>query len=246
MHHFFVKTEQIQGQEICITGPDVKHGRDVLRLKEGEMLLISDGAGKDYQCAVMALEPERIRVRILKLEEDRELSSWITLYQGLPKGDKMEQIIQKAVELGAARIVPVATRNAVVKLEGKREEGKRKRWQAIAESSAKQSKRSRIPEISQVITLKEALTAASKDEVKLFAYEDQKGLEGTREQLSRVLPGQRISIFIGPEGGFDPEEARWAREAGWAPISLGRRILRTETAGPALLALLMMKLEGGV
>ncbi len=218
----------------------------MLRLKEGEQILISDGAGQDYRCAVKALGAEEIRATILELEEERELSSWITLYQGLPKGDKMELIIQKAVELGAARIVPVATKHTVVKLEGKREEGKRKRWQAIAESGAKQSKRSRIPEIAPVMTFREALASASDCELKLFAYENQEGTEETKAQLSRVLPGLKIGVLIGPEGGFDPEEAQQARESGWVPISLGRRILRTETAGLALLALLMMRLEGGV
>ena len=133
MHHFFVKPEQIEGRLVRITGPDVNHGRQVLRLKEGENLLISDGAGRDYVCAVKALEKDCITAGILREdEENRELPAAITLYQGLPKQDKMELIIQKAVELGAARIVPVATEYAVVKLDGRREEAKLKRWQAIA------------------------------------------------------------------------------------------------------------------
>lgn len=247
MHHFFVNPEQVGDGRILIIGSDVNHGKNVLRLREGEQICVSDKTGQDYVCEVELLENDRIQARILKREEEsRELPAWVTLYQGLPKGDKMELIIQKAVELGAAQIVPVATKYAVVKLDKKREEGKRKRWQAIAESAAKQSKRSRIPEIGPVMTMKEALESAGDFQVKLFAYESQDGMDGTKSQLSRVCPGQRIGIFIGPEGGFDPEEVRQAMEQGWIPISLGKRILRTETAGMALLAVLMMKLESGI
>ncbi|MDO5348374.1 MAG: 16S rRNA (uracil(1498)-N(3))-methyltransferase [Lachnospiraceae bacterium] len=244
MHHFFVEPGQIENETIRITGPDVNHGKNVLRMKPGEALLISDGTGQDYRCRVRSLETDCILADILGLEEEsRELPSRITLYQGLPKSDKMELIIQKAVELGASRIVPVATKNAVVKLDAKKEESKRKRWQAIAESAAKQSKRSRIPEISQVLSLKEALLEASGKDIGFFAYEHQEGMAGTSRELSKVAPGQEIAVFIGPEGGFEKEEVQAAKEAGIRPVSLGKRILRTETAGLTLLSVLMMKLE---
>ena len=154
----------------------------------------------------------------------------------------MELIIQKAVELGADRIVPVATRNAVVKLDRKKEESKRKRWQAIAESAAKQSKRSRIPEIGPVMAFQEAVSDAD-GTLGFFAYENAEGMTGTAGLLKRVVPGEKISVFIGPEGGFDEEEAEAAKENGILPVSLGSRILRTETAGLAILSVLMMRLE---
>lgn len=244
MHHFFVKPEQIEGHLVRITGPDVNHGRQVLRLKEGENLLISDGAGRDYVCVVKALEKDCITAAILREDEEkRELPAAITLYQGLPKQDKMELIIQKAVELGAARIVPVATEYAVVKLDGRREEAKLKRWQAIAESGAKQSKRSRIPQVGEVMPFKDALLEGGKAGLRLFAYEHEEGMAGTKRELAKVRAGQEIALFVGPEGGFSQAEVKMAREAGFAPISLGKRILRTETAGIALLSVLMLKLE---
>ncbi len=244
MHHFFVKPEQIEGRLVRITGPDVNHGRQVLRLKEGENLLISDGAGRDYVCAVKALEKDCITAGILREDEEkRELPAAITLYQGLPKQDKMELIIQKAVELGVARIVPVATEYAVVKLDGRREEAKLKRWQAIAENGARQSKRSRIPQVGEVRTFKDALLEGGKAGLCLFAYEHEEGMAGTKRELAKVRAGQEIALFVGPEGGFSQAEVKMAREAGFAPISLGKRILRTETAGLALLSVLMLKLE---
>ena len=155
----------------------------------------------------------------------------------------MELIIQKAVELGAARIVPVATEYAVVKLDGRREEAKLKRWQAIAENGARQSKRSRIPQVGEVRTFKDALLEGGKAGLCLFAYEHEEGMAGTKRELAKVRAGQEIALFVGPEGGFSQAEVKMAREAGFAPISLGKRILRTETAGLALLSVLMLKLE---
>ena len=243
MHHFFVEPGQIQGGQIRITGPDVGHIRNVLRMAPGEMVLISDGAGRDMLSRISRIGTDEILANVTGEEEGRELPAQISLYQGLPKGDKLELIIQKAVELGAVRIVPVATENAVVKLEPKREANKRRRWQAIAESAAMQSKRSLIPEVARVLSFKEALEDAAGSDVALFAYEHQKGMAGTREELARVAPGQRIALFIGPEGGFAPQEVLQAEAAGFRPVSLGKRILRTETAGLALLSILMLQLE---
>ena len=180
--------------------------------------------------------------------EGRELPSRIWLFQGLPKSDKMEFIIQKAVELGAAGIVPVTTRNTVVKLDPKKEEAKVKRWQAIAESAAKQSKRSLVPRVSGIMTLKEAFDYVESQgfSVRLIPYEHEAGMDGTKTELDAAGPGQDIAVFIGPEGGFDEREIELALSKGVRPISLGRRILRTETAGLALLSVLMMRLEGAL
>lgn len=246
MHHFFVKPEQVTDGKIRISGPDVNHLKNVLRMKPGERLLVSDGQGKDYLCLVETLEGEIVETRIISQEESRELPSRIWLFQGLPKSDKMELIIQKAVELGAAGIVPVATKNAVVKLDSKKEEAKLKRWRTIAESAAKQSKRSQVPEISGVMTLKEAFAYIEEMEfgLRMIPYESERGSEAAREAFGRAVPGSRIAVFIGPEGGFDPTEIRLAQEAGVIPVSLGKRILRTETAGIAVLSALMLRLEG--
>lgn len=247
MHHFFVRPSQVEGSLVQITGPDVNHMKHVLRMKPGEQVLISDGEGHDYTCLVKSLENDLVEAEITAVnEEGRELPSRIWLFQGLPKSDKMEFIIQKAVELGAAAVVPVATKNAVVKLDKKKEEAKRRRWQAIAESAAKQSKRSRMPEVMELMSLTEAFAYIKERdfEVRLIPYENAEGMEGAGRALECIGPGQDIAVFIGPEGGFDEKEIETALEYGVSPISLGKRILRTETAGLALLSVIMMKLEG--
>ena len=140
MFHFFVKQDQIEEERICITGADVNHMKNVLRMKEGEEILISDGEGKDYYCKVHKLEKDQVIASIIsKGSSETELPAKLVLFQGLPKGDKMEFIIQKAVELGVWEIVPVSTKYTVVKLDGKKEESRLKRWNAIAESAAKQA-----------------------------------------------------------------------------------------------------------
>ena len=235
--------------QIHITGSDVKHIVNVLRMKTGEELWISDGDKKEYHCTIEAIDAEEVCLHILYSQEpDYELPNKIYLFQGLPKADKMELIIQKAVELGAAGIVPVSTKNAVVKLDAKKEEAKRKRWQAIAESAAKQSGRSLMPQVMGLMTLGQAFDYIEKEQfaLRLIPYEHEDGMEGSRQELSRVAPGQDIAVFIGPEGGFDEAEISLALKKGVRPVSLGKRILRTETAGLAMLSVLMMRLEGGL
>lgn len=247
MYHFFVDSSAIGEGKVRITGADLNHMKNVLRMKLGEAVLISDGTGKDYNCQVETYtEGEGILEILSENEDSRELPSRIWLFQGLPKSDKMEVIIQKAVELGAAGVIPVATRNAVVKLDAKKAESKVRRWQAIAESAAKQSKRSYIPQVGAVMSLKEAFSyiEEQKFDLCMIPYELEKGMDGTKQVLSRLASGQQIAVFIGPEGGFDEEEIRLALEKNVIPVSLGKRILHTETAGPAILALLMMKFEG--
>lgn len=249
MHHFFVSPEQVAEEQIRITGPDVNHMKNVLRMKNGEEVLVSDGKGNDYLCAVDSMDSGEVRAQIISVNrEGRELPSRIWLFQGLPKSDKMELIIQKAVELGASHIVPVATKNAVVKLDAKKEEAKRKRWQAIAQSAAKQSKRSLMPEVGGVMSLESAFDYIEQEgfAVRLIPYEHEAGMEGSRQELMRVAPGQDIAVFIGPEGGFDEAEIELALKKGVRPVSLGKRILRTETAGLAILSVIMMRLEGAV
>lgn len=244
MHRFFVEPSQIGEKEIVITGPDVNHIRNVLRMRAGEELLAADGQGSEYRCILRELQDSEIRAEICrKFSGSAELPSRITLFQGLPKSDKMDLIIQKCVELGVFRIVPVTTKRTVVKLDAKKEESRRKRWTAVSESAAKQSGRGIIPDISGVQSFREAVEEAGELDVCLIPYEKAEDMARTREILSGIPAGASIGVFIGPEGGFEEEEVREAMEAGARPITLGRRILRTETAGMAVLAMLGYLLE---
>lgn len=244
MHHFFVNPEQVYNKEIMITGPDVNHIKNVLRMKPGEQVEINDGEGIRYLCELEGFEPEGIRLRILNTwKADTELPSKIYLFQGLPKGDKMELIVQKAVELGVYEVIPVSTKRAVVKLDEKKAEKKTARWNGIAESGAKQSGRSRVPRVADVMKFADALTLAEELDVVLIPYEKARGMQETRNVIGQIAPGQSVGVFIGPEGGFEEQEVRQAMEHGVVPVTLGRRILRTETAGLAILSILMYHLE---
>lgn len=246
MQRFFVETYQIEEENHCIhvTGADVNHIKNVLRMKLGEELWISDGGTKEYRCEIEGLGDEEILLHIIYAQEpDYELPNRIYLFQGLPKADKMELIIQKAVELGAYAIVPVETKRCVVKLDEKKAAKKTARWQQIAESAAKQSKRMLIPNVHQVLSFKEALKYAESMDIRLIPYELAKGMQETKEILAAIEQGQSIGIFIGPEGGFEEKEVEAAISEGAKPITLGKRILRTETAGLAILSVLMFQLE---
>ena len=246
MQRFFVEAYQVEEEahQIHITGTDVNHIRNVLRMKTGEELWISSGANKEYHCAIEAFGEDEVLLHILYAQEpDYELPNRLYLFQGLPKSDKMELIIQKAVELGAYEIIPVETRRCVVKLDARKSEKKTARWQQISESAAKQSRRMLIPEVHSVMTFQEALKYAGELDVLLIPYELAKGMKETREILDGIRPGQSVGIFIGPEGGFEEAEVEAAVLAGAHPITLGRRILRTETAGLAILSVLMFRLE---
>lgn len=247
MYRFFVEPAQVGEKEIIITGSDVNHIKNVLRMKPEETILISSGESLEYTCYIRELKEEEIIAHIMYVQESGyELPSRLYLFQGLPKSDKMELIIQKAVELGAYQIVPVATKRAVVKLDKKKEEAKLKRWNAISESAAKQSKRLIIPEIAPVMSFDEALAFVKDFDSRCIPYECASGMDSVRQFVSQTGPGQKIAVFIGPEGGFEEIEIEKAREAGVVPVSLGKRILRTETAGLALLSVLAFHLEGGL
>ena len=245
MNQFFVESGQIQDKKIIITGKDVNHIKNVLRMKIGEELSVSNGCdGKEYRGIIEEFTDDAVVCALAFVKEDGvELPSKVYLYQGLPKADKMELIIQKAVELGVYEIIPVATKRAVVKLDEKKSKSKIARWQAISEAAAKQSKRAIIPNVSEVLTLKEALKECQKAKVKVIPYELAEGMDKTKEIISHLKPGQDVAIFIGPEGGFDDAEIEAAMEAGVIPVTLGKRILRTETAGFTILSWIMYQLE---
>ena len=247
MQHFFVKPEQVTDGFVTILGEDVNHITGALRMKPGEAFFVSDGSGKEYYCIIEDLSAENVLARIAYTREsEQELPCHITLYQGLPKADKMELIIQKTVELGVSKIVPVSMKRCVVKLDAKKAESKRTRWQAIAESAAKQSGRGIVPEVASVVSFNDALREAASKDVKLFPYEmagEDSPMDVTRKRFSEIQAGQSIGVFIGPEGGFDAAEVELAKETGYEPITLGKRILRTETAGLYVLSVLGYLLE---
>ena len=313
MNHFFIKSEQIDGDSVRIIGSDVNHIKNVLRMRSGEELTVSDESGDELLCRIVGYEPQYrtdgnkpqcrtsekelqflidgdeeqcVELEIIeRMQRSRELPVEIVLYQGLPKADKMEIIIQKCVELGVSRIVPVVQARCVVKLDAKKEDSRHERWQRIAESAAKQSKRGIVPEVSHVMSFEQALenmrtseeelradelcedigniddlrhmlaAAMRKPVLSVIAYEEYAGREGLHEIANRLLlwkamppekdAGERrqLNIFIGPEGGYEPAEVEAAVDAGAIPVSLGPRILRTETAGMALIAYIMLTIE---
>lgn len=245
MYQFFVEPEQIRGREILIQGSDVNHIKNVLRMRVGEELSVSNGVdGREYRCHITEFAEDAVHCELRFIKEDGpELPSRIYLLQGLPKADKMDLIIQKAVELGAYEIVPVAAHRSVVKLDEKKAAAKVSRWQAIAEAAAKQSRRGVIPRVQQVMDWERALDYVKDLPVKLIPYELAEDMGRTREVLENLEPEQDIAVFIGPEGGFEEKEVASAVAAGAVPITLGRRILRTETAGMTVLSWLMYRLE---
>ena len=245
MHRFYVNPNQITDGSVRITGPDVNHIKNVLRMKQGEEITICDGQGKDCYCIISRVSENEIISDIQTTKNtDSELKTRITLFQGLPKSDKMELIIQKAVELGVSEIVPVMTRRVIVKLDDKKKEEKKlERWQAIAEGAAKQSGRGIIPIIKPVQTYAQAIDNAKTFDLNIIPYENAKGMQFTRELMNNLTNYNTIGIFIGPEGGFEESEIDRAIQAGIKPITLGKRILRTETAGMAVLAMMVLVLE---
>lgn len=245
MHQFFVEPSRILGNRVVITGSDVNHIRQVLRMKPGEEIAVFNGVDqKEYRCSIEAFTPDSVVCALRFVKEDGlELSSRVTLFQGLPKADKMEFVVQKMVELGVHRIVPVATKRCVVRLDAKKAAAKVQRWQTIAEAAAKQSKRRIVPQVGEVCSVSEALAQASGMDIRLIPYELSEGMGETKRLIESARAGQEISIFIGPEGGFEPEEVEAAQRAGFVPVTLGRRILRTETAGLCVMAWLMYRLE---
>ena len=241
MPKFFFNKNDISRGQVQLFGEDEKHIKTVLRAREGEEITLCDGEGMDYQCRIASLE-RGVLLDILSQEVcETEPKTKITLYQGLPKADKMELIIQKCVELGVDRIVAVSTERAIVKLD-KKETKKLERWQKIAEAAAKQSGRGKIPEIGQqVLKFKEAVAEAKELDGAIIPYEREQ--ETGIRQFVQNFKGERVGVFIGPEGGFADEEIALAQENGITPITLGKRILRTETAGMTTTAILLYELD---
>lgn len=243
MYHFFVEEEQVNGENAYISGSDVNHIVNVLRMKIGEELLISVKGDWDYLCKIEEIENDRVNLKLLESMEQRELPIKLTLLQGIPKSDKLEMIIQKAIELGVSEIIPVKTNRVVVRIDEKKTQTKVNRWNAIAESAAKQSKRSIIPKVLKPQTIDNALEIVKDYGVKLLPYENADGIKKTKDILNSLDSKNNIAVFIGPEGGFEEAEVKKSTDSGFEVITLGKRILRTETAGLALLSNIMIRLE---
>lgn len=228
MHRFFIP--QLYNEEMSITGVDAKHIGKVLRMQPGDKLQIVSDDGVSALAEVTAISESTVTVRCLEvLAESHEPAVKITLAQGLAKGEKMDFIIQKAVELGSCSIVPVAMEHSVVRLDGAKADKKVERWQKIAEAAAKQSKRDIIPQVQPVQTVSQML-ANNNCKTKIIAYEceDRMSLKTALREAGQL---EDLLLIIGPEGGISEAELAKAREAGAVPVSLGRRILRAETAG---------------
>lgn len=244
MYRFFADQFSTEDGRIYLSGKDVNHIRNVLRMRAGDQLFVVLTDGWEYICRIEEITEKLVICRIEDAQKaGRELSSSLVLYQCLPKGDKMDLIIQKATELGAVRMVPVASARSIVRLDEKKKEARTRRWRRVAEAAAKQSGRLLIPEISPVLSFEEMLKDAQKNEIRLMPYEKAAGMAESRRILFSIRPGQSVGILIGPEGGFEESEAQKAEEAGFSLLSLGKRILRCETAGMTTLSILMYLLE---
>ncbi len=248
MYNFFADASARQDNLFRITGSDLNHMKNVLRMRVGEEFLVS-ADGISYLCRLAGYEDDAAAAEII--EEDYQNTSLpirICLFQGLPKSDKLELIIQKAVELGAEEIVPVEMHRCIVKLDEKKKAAKRDRWQAIAEAAAKQSKRNVIPAVQAPVSFARAMEMAGEMDLFLVPYEDARGMAATRDALAKLKAGMSVGLLIGPEGGFEPREVEAAQAAGGVSVSLGRRILRTETAAITAVGMCMLcgeMLEGG-
>ena len=245
MSNFFIDSGNIDGEAAYITGSDVNHIKNVLRMKEDDEIRLSAGNGLLYTAKISEFLPDRIVCKIVDCEGGKsELPAKIILFQGLPKKDKMELIIQKAVELGVSEIVPVMMKRTIVKLEdAKKELKKLERWRTISLTAAKQSGRIIVPNVSEFVTFNEAVKRAESLEFNLIPYENEKGMDRARELVKEANGKKSIGIFIGPEGGISEEELELAMNMGALPISLGNRILRTETAGLALISVLAFEID---
>jgi 16S rRNA (uracil1498-N3)-methyltransferase len=243
MHRFFVKSENIFKDGITIEGEDVQHISRVLRLKEGDKVILCDQKGTDYNVSIEYITKNSIRTAIIdKSPSKGEPSIEVVLYQGIPKSTKMDLIIQKCTEMGITRIVPVFTARTIVRLESEKDEAKKvARWSKIAEEAAKQSARGIVPQVDMPMNLEQALKDSKGLDVVLIPYEWEAEMS-VKAALHGRTP-KAVGFFVGPEGGFDTFEIDMAKQNNVVPVTLGNRIMRTETAGFAMLTCIMYEYE---
>ena len=253
MPKFFVKSDQIKEDKIVITGEDVNHIKNVLRLSVNDDLQICDlDTAINYICGISKIDNDKIECNIFnQINSEAESKLHINVFQGIPKSDKMELIIQKCVELGVNEITPVEMKRCIVKIEDKSKIKKIERWQKISEVAAKQCGRDKVPKINDVINIKNICNQALEYDILLLAYENEKENTLKNELLSlknKTNENLKIGVIIGPEGGLDKEEVEILKENGAKSVTLGKRILRTETVAFVLSSIIMYELGdlGGV
>lgn len=247
MPRFFVKTEQINQPYIYIKNEDVNHIKNVLRKKvEDKIEVCNQETGDAYLCEIEQLDDNEILTKIIEKLNETETNIKIDIYQGLPKAEKMELIIQKSVELGVNSIIPVSLKRCVVKLEGKDQNKKIERWQKIAESAAKQCGRNIIPKIENIIKIKQFEELSKNYDSLIVAYENEKEYT-LKQEIQKIKQSNKkelkIAVVIGPEGGLAEEEIETLKNYGAKIVTLGKRILRTETVALNILSILMYELE---
>ncbi len=242
MYNFFITNQNLTGDIVKIDGNDFNHIKNVLRMKEGDTFLVSID-NKNYLCQLKMFFADYLTAEITQKDFlDTSLNVEIYLFQGLPKSDKLELIIQKAVELGVYKIIPVQMERSIAKIENNKIKAKTERFNAIAESAAKQCKRSFIPIVNEPLSLKQALDMAKELDLFLIPYENEQGIKSTINALAKIKKDFKVGVLIGPEGGFSDGEIELAKTVG-ETISLGKRILRTETASITALSMLMLYAE---
>ena len=239
MPKFFIKKEDIEKNTVTVTGQDATHISKVLRHTVGDKLTLCDGEGTDFSAEITECTKESVTLKItdtIPCLVEPKIS--VTLFQGLPKQGKMDYIIEKCTELGITRIVPVAMKRSVAKIEDKKSETKKlERWRKIAAESVKQCGRGKIPEITEVMTVDEAIKFSDNLDLTLAAYENEQEVS-LRSVLKSHTP-ESIGVFIGPEGGLDDKEIEKFKSKNIPSVTLGKRILRTETAGHTVLTTIM-------
>ena len=265
MHRFYVDGCSASDKSIRITGEDVNHILNVLRLGVNDEIVVSDGSSRDFECRIAEINNQGeayILANIVDMHDNNaELPAEIYLFQGVPKGDKMETIIQKCVELGVYSVIPVMMERTIVKLDDKKKDKKIARYNLISESASKQSRRGILPKVMDYMTMDEAISfAESQMDVILFPYEFAEGMDVSRKVINELVDdivsdikkgdgtsGQTekksIGIFIGPEGGFDPKEEELLINNGYIPVSLGNNVLRTETASLFIMSAINYEFE---
>lgn len=248
MPKFFVKSNQINDDKVIIIGEDVNHIKNVLRLNiDDDIQICNLETAENYICGITKVNNETVECNIFKkIDSEAESNMHINVFQGIPKSDKMELIIQKSVELGAAEITPVEMKRCVVKMDNKTKIKKISRWQKISEVAAKQCGRDRVPKINEITNIKNICNLIKEYDIVLLAYENEE--ENTLKNELLILKDKanrklRIGIIIGPEGGLDREEVESLKENGAKVITLGKRILRTETVALNVLSIIMYELE---
>lgn len=242
MQQIFVNQKVELQKSIMISGEDVKHLATVLRMRPGEPLRISTHEEGSYIGKIASIDKNHVEVQILGETASTELNRKIYLFQGIAKGERMDTVIEKAVELGAYEIIPVEMRYCVVKWDEKKKESRIRRYRTIAETAAKQSKRSIVPRIHDVMTFEEAVKYASSCELRLVPYECQEGMASTILAMQKIKDAGSVSLMIGPEGGFAGEEIAMVKDS-MELISLGSRILRTDTAAITAMSMVMLACE---